>query len=129
MKHLRKYNESANEGQFYTWDELLFRIENGDVNLLDEEKHEVLDMVGEYINLKSSRDPEFHNTTIVPKNGIFSLRDLVIVFDSDNAPIAILTEYEMSGPTVFGDVVMLPGHDSITLYNRVTGEHKRHHIR
>lgn len=130
MKRIIRYNEAANEGQFYTWDELVFKIETGDVDLVESDKVEVLDIVNGHINFRNSRDSEFHNSTMVPRNGILCIGgDSVVVFDKDNAPITILTEYEMGDPTMFCDIVVLPGHDSITLYNRLTGEHKVHYHR
>jgi len=38
-------------------------------------------------------------------------------------------EYEISNPFIFGDVVIVPGHDSITCYNSKTGESTTEEIR
>ena len=40
-----------------------------------------------------------------------------------------ISEYEISNPFVFGDVVVVPGHDSITCYNLKTGESTTEYIR
>ena len=66
----------------------------------------------------------------IDKTGILTIdQRFVVVFGSDRAPIAIITQYEISNPIVFGDVVVVPGHDSITCYNKVTGEEKTGYIR
>ena len=40
-----------------------------------------------------------------------------------------ISEYEIMNPFVFGDVVVVPGHDSITCYNLKTGESTTEYIR
>jgi hypothetical protein len=40
-----------------------------------------------------------------------------------------ISEYEIMNPFVFGDVVIVPGNDSITCYNFKTGESTTEQIR
>jgi len=40
-----------------------------------------------------------------------------------------ISEYEISNPFLFGDVIVVPGHDSITCYNLKTGESTTEYIR
>lgn len=133
MKHLRKYNEAANEGESYTWDELIFRIDSGETKLIRTEREDLI----EYIEWHNKRNPDFHTSPICKntswdkiKNGMSYVDErFVFVYDEKNAPIAVISEYEMMNPFVFGDVIILPGHDSVTCYNKVTGEHTSQHIR
>ena len=49
-------------------------------------------------------------------------REFVLIVKDGKIEVAI-SEYEISNPFVFGDIVIVPGHDSITCYNFKTGEH------
>ena len=49
--------------------------------------------------------------------------EFVCIVKDDEIAVAI-SEYEISNPFVFGDIIVVPGHDTITCYNYVTGEDK-----
>jgi hypothetical protein len=55
-------------------------------------------------------------------------REFVLIVKDGKIEVAI-SEYEISNPFVFGDVIIVPGHDSITCYNLKTGEHTTEGIR
>lgn len=137
MKHLRRINESEHPAP-YTWDELLYLIENDEVKFVGCEEEDVLDSIKGYIdrvsNPKNSERPWYNpdiSTSPVNKNSktITSLGDSLIIFDASGKPVAIMSEYEMMNPFVFGDVVICPGHDAISCFNTKTGEHTRQYIR
>lgn len=137
MKHLKKYNEGSEEPMMdhsYTWDELLYRIENDEIKLLNSEyKEDVLDQIKNLMKRMSRRNPDIGTSPIVDPNrirdGIAEVIDYVLVFNTKNEPVALLDEYEMNNPFVFGGIVIVPGRDSITCYNTSTGELKRERIR
>ena len=54
--------------------------------------------------------------------------EFVLIVKDGKIEVAIY-EYEIMNPFVFGDVVVVPGHDSITCYNLKTGESKQGYIR
>jgi hypothetical protein len=54
--------------------------------------------------------------------------EFVLIVKDGKIEVAI-SEYEISNPFVFGDIVIVPGHDSITCYNLKTGESTTEHIR
>jgi hypothetical protein len=41
----------------------------------------------------------------------------VVYLDDEGTPKVIVFEYEISNPLVFADVLIVPGHDSITCYD------------
>lgn len=131
MRKFSQINES--EKHPYTWDELLYRLESGEIKVRGRDKEEYIEMIKANMTEMSKRDPDINTSPIVdPKrihNGIAEVYDYLIVFDDNLAPVAILDEYEMMNPFVFGDVVIVPGRDSITCYNKLTREIKRAHIR
>jgi hypothetical protein len=55
-------------------------------------------------------------------------REFVLIVKDGKIEVAI-SEYEISNPFVFGDIVIVPGHDSITCYNFKTGESTTEGIR
>jgi hypothetical protein len=64
--------------------------------------------------LKEGSDEAGHEFALIVKDGRIEVA---------------ISEYEISNPFVFGDVVIVPGHDSITCYNFKTGESKSGYIR
>ena len=64
--------------------------------------------------LKEGSDEAGHEFALIVKDGRIEVA---------------ISEYEISNPFVFGDVVIVPGHDSITCYNFKTGENTTKYIR
>lgn len=140
MKHLKKYNESNNQPEPYTWDELMYRIENDECKLtpskysaMDEVKSDTIESIKKYLSMNARRFPDMNTAPIVDTkriiDGISEVGgNYVVVFDDNLAPIALITEYDMMNPFVFKNVVIVPGRDSITCYDKSTGEFKREHI-
>ena len=54
--------------------------------------------------------------------------EFVLIVKDGKIEVAI-SEYEISNPFLFGDVIVVPGHDSITCYNFKTGESTTEYIR
>lgn len=55
--------------------------------------------------------------------------DAILVFDEAGNPEAYLEEYELSNPFAFRNILVLPGHDSITCYDIETRKSETFHIR
>jgi hypothetical protein len=54
--------------------------------------------------------------------------EFVLIVKDGKIEVAIY-EYEISNPFIFGDIVVVPGHDAITCYNFKTGESTTEYIR
>lgn len=127
---IRKFNESEN--YILTWGNLKEIVENGDVQLVNME-------MGDFLDSMENQDLEQPLYRKAPTNGLQEVDELfVIVFDKNSInydmnsipePIAVIGEYEIMNPFVFGDVVIVPGHDSITCFNMNTGESTTSYIR
>ena len=110
MKHLKKYNEDMES------DELGFKLVNMEPEELDGEI-----VIGQSWNklpdgseLKEGYDEEG--------------REFVLIVRDGQIEVAIY-EYDIMNPFIFGDIIVVPGHDSITCYNFKTGEDKTGFIR
>ena len=126
---IRKVNESISPSQApyhdastITWGELYEAVKSKSIRAINLEVEDL-----EY-HLED-KDP----TSLVCRgrrirNEICEVDDLVLVLDGSVVD-AIICENELINPFVFGDIVVCPGHDSITCYNKVTKEHKTSHIR
>ena len=110
MKHLKKYNEDMES------DELGFRLVNMEPEELDGEIEigQSWDRLPDGSELKEGYDEEG--------------REFVLIVRDGQIEVAIY-EYEIMNPFVFGDIIVVPGHDSITCYNFKTGEDKTSFIR
>ena len=110
MKHLKKYNEDMES------DELGFRLVNMEPEELDGEIEigQSWDRLPDGSELKEGYDEEG--------------REFVLIVRDGQIEVAIY-EYEIINPFVFGDIIVVPGHDSITCYNFKTGEDKSGFIR
>lgn len=64
--------------------------------------------------LKEGSDEAGHEFALIVKDGKIEVA---------------ISEYEIMNPFVFGDVIIVPGNDSITCYNLKTGESTTEHIR
>ena len=108
MKHLRKFNEELENS-------------NPSYELIGCDSNEVGQItIGDKIaDLSDGR--ELHDA--YDENN-----DCVVIVKDGKIEVAIF-EYEISNPFVFGDVIVVPGHDSITVYNIKTGENKTEQIR
>jgi len=110
MKRLRKFNEDMES------DDLGFKLINMEPDELDGEIKigQSWDKLPDGSELKEGYDGEGHEFVLIVKDG--------------QIQVAIY-EYEIMNPFVFGDVIVVPGHDSITCYNYKTGEYKVGYIR
>ena len=108
-----------------TWGETIELIKEGKVKLIGYEIEEL----EEYCDDESCLDKPIGNKKYISE-GISDIDErFVIVYNDDFIPTAVISEYELMNPFVFGDVIVCPGHDSVTCYNKVTGEHTTGHIR
>lgn len=140
MKHLKRYNESIDHPSPYTWDELLYRIETGECKLAPSRyssdpqiKEETIESIKINLDRISKRNPDINTEPIIDSkrihDGICEIPgEMLVVFDENLAPVALLWVGDMMNPFVFGDVVIAPGHDYIACYNKSTGEFTKQHI-
>ena|ERR1022692_2102483 len=139
---MKKFTESLGSKTKTTWRQFLKMIEDDEIQLVNYNKEEVINQISNKIEFNKTRngfdllDIEVGRNTPQDRirDGISQFDDFVIVYDPttidiDNTPIAIIGEYELSNPFVFGDIVICPGHDSVTVYNKETKEHKKGYIR
>jgi hypothetical protein len=110
MKRLRKFNEDMGS------DDLGFKLINIEPDELEGEIEigQSWSKLPDGSELKGGYDEGDHEYILVVKDG--------------KIEVAIY-EYEIMNPFVFGDVIVVPGHDSITCYNYKTGEYKVGYIR
>ncbi len=110
MKRLRKFNEDMGS------DDLGFKLINIEPDELEGEIEigQSWSKLPDGSELKEGYDEEGHEFVLIVKDG--------------QIQVAIY-EYEIMNPFVFGDVIVVPGHDSITCYNYKTGEYKVGYIR
>jgi hypothetical protein len=117
MKHIRKFNEDMDMESTGLGFKLIGSMEadeiEGDINF-DEKGGGVMTKLPDGSELKIGDDEGGTEFVLIVKDG--------------KIEVAIY-EYEMSNPFVFGDIVIVPGHDSITCYNLKTGESTTEHIR
>ena len=112
MKHLRKFNEDMDMGS----DDLGFKLINMEPDELEGDITigETFDKLPDGSELKEGFDEEGHEFVLIVKDGKIEVA---------------ISEYEIMNPFVFGDVIVVPGHDSITCYNFKTGESTTEGIR
>lgn len=119
MKHLKKYNEDMDED-------------------MDPGSH----LKNNYLVVGSMNPDEVEGQIETEPRAFANLLDgseLKFGFDEGGAEFVCIVkdgeievaiyEYEITNPFVFGDVIVVPGHDSITCFNYKTGEDKVGYIR
>jgi len=109
MKHLRKFNESENQN------DLEFKL----VGAIDKEEVGNITIQDKYFNLEDGREV---------RGGYDEDNEFVLIVNDGKIEVAIY-EYEISNPGVFGNIIIVPGNDSITLYDFLTDKHKVMYIR
>ena len=131
MRHLKSFNEE-NEFNQVTYKDILDLVENDQLKLINIEKKVIINYINEMMKLNfKHRGVDILNNPIESGRikGLVEIGDSFVVVFEDNKPSVIIGEYELSNPFEFGDVVVCPGHDSITCYNKKTGEHQTSYIR
>jgi hypothetical protein len=116
MKHLKKFNEDMESNELGY--KLIGPIDpeevEGEIQIGDSFKNYSFAKLPDGSELKGGYDEGHHEYVLVVKNGIIEVA---------------IYEYEIMNPFVFGDIIIVSGHDSITCYNFVTGEQKTVDIR
>jgi hypothetical protein len=131
MRHLKSFNEE-NEFNQVTYKDILDLVENDQVKLINIQKRDIINYINEMVELNSKRrGVDILNNPIETgrRKGLVEIGDSFVVVFEDNKPSVIIGENELCNPFEFGDVVICPGHDSITCYNKKTGEHQKSRIR
>jgi hypothetical protein len=131
MRHLKSFNEE-NEFNQVTYKDILDLVENDQLKLINIEKKVIINYINEMVKLNfKGRGVDILNNPIESgrRKGLVEIGDSFVVVFEDNKPSVIIGEYELCNPFEFGDVVVCPGHDSITCYNKKTGEHQTSYIR
>ncbi len=151
MKHIKKYNEAVeNPNLIPKYQDIIDMIDANQLKIINTTG----DSVKEYIinsyqrNIPTGLDNG--STTSIRRDSMLdrpidpymlrrrgngghiqlaSLDEAFCVVVENGTPSAIIREYELMNPFLFGSVVICPGHDSITCYDIETGESKTSHIR
>lgn len=143
IKKFGELNEGNESNEFdpkeLTWGEFLNMAKNDKLGKII---HYELKYLIEDIKNAVARNSDFLNKKIINSKWdissyendnyvmIYYAGEFIIVFNEEKNGIdAIVGEYEISNPFVFGDVLIVPGHDSITCYNKVTKETTTSQIR
>ncbi len=107
-----------------TWNKIKELAESGELRLIN---IDIDDITG------SDRlvYPEKYLSRIESKGmcDCYGEREGVLLFNEDGNPYIFIYAYEACNPFIFGDVVVLPGHDYIICFNKLTGETSKNHIR
>jgi hypothetical protein len=121
MKHIKKFNEDmdmeSNELGFKLIGSLEADEIEGDIKIGKWGYHDNWikhDKLPDGSELKEGSDEEGREFVLIVKDGRIEVA---------------ISEYEISNPFVFGDVIVVPGNDSITCYNYKTGESTTEYIR
>ena len=130
MKHLKTFNEE-NEFKSVTYKDLLDLVESDQIKLINTEKENIVEYIDEIVELNQKRRGVDILNNPIAKNqrSLVTIDDSFVVLFEGGNPTVIIGEYELCNPFEFGDVVICPGHDSITCYDKKTGEHKTAYIR
>jgi hypothetical protein len=116
MKHLKKFNENieSNELGFKLVGPMDPEEVQGEIKIGDSFKDYSFAKLPDGSEVKGGYDEDETEYTLIVKDG--------------KIEVAIY-EYEIMDSFVFGDIVIVCGHDSITCYNYVTGEDTTKYIR
>lgn len=136
MKHLKKYNESTdNPDMLPTYQDILDMIAAKQLKFVNCDEDRITSHINRVKDYNSERFPNFLErpiSTYARTNDsvyLISMGDSFCVVVESGTPTTIIGEYELFNPFLFGEIVICPGHDSITCYNMETGESKTGHIR
>lgn len=131
MKHLKNFNE-GNESNQLTYKDILDLVEKDLIKLINIEKGVIIDYINRMVDLNlKRRKVNILNNPIGrgQKEELVEVGEEFVIVIDEYKPSVIIGEYELCNAFQFGDVVICPGHDSITCYNKTTGEHTTSHIR
>lgn len=117
MKHLKKYNEDMDSNPGY---KVVGSMDPDEVQgQIEVERSDISDTRA-FANLPDGSELKFGYDE--------ADSEFVCIVKDGKIEVAIY-EYEITNPFVFGDVIVVPGHDSITCYNYKTDEVKVGYIR
>lgn len=121
MAEIRRFNDDKGVP---TYAELLDMIHDGSIKMINVEESDVKSYVDMLIKYNKNKD--IPNSPIGrDRGGLIEIGENFVFV----APDVLIGEYELCNAFTFGDIVVCPGHDSITCYNKVTGQSKRAYIR
>ena len=107
-----------------TYNELLNLVKTDKIKLINTNEYYINDYFKKLI--KSGRNMD---SKIGGYNNLIVIDERFVVVLNRSGENAIIGEYELFNPFVFGDVVVCPGHDTITCYNKSTSVGKTFRIR
>ncbi len=110
-----------------TYSELLDILKREEVKFINSSFEDIKENIlyMREFNLKHGNKDIF-DSPVDEENGMYYINEYGIFLEKEKV---VIGEYEMSNPFIFGDVVVVPGRDSITCYNLKTGEHVVSYIR
>lgn len=138
MKNLKRFNqlnEADNPNMLPTYQDILDMLEAKQLKLVRCESQHVIDDINRTKGYNEERFPNFLERPITTyartEDPIYliSLDTSYCIVVESGVPTTIIREYELFNPFIFNDIIICPGHDSITCYNIETGESKTGHIR
>ena len=141
MKHIKQFNEASdsNPNLLPTYQDIIDMIDAKQLKMINCDEESIKKYINRIVEMNKERKPNLINepfdTYMLRRGGDINGTQLASLFDSycvvveNGVPTAIISEYELMNPFIFGDVVICPGHDSITCYNIETGGYKTGHIR
>lgn len=136
MEHLRRFNEAdENPNMLPTYQDILDMIAAKQLKLVNCDEQRIIESINRMKEYNRERFPNFLERPITTYARtsepvyLISLGGSYCIVVESGTPTTIISEYELINPFIFGDIVICPGHDSITCYNMETGESKTGHIR
>jgi len=141
MKHIKQFNEASdsNPNLLPTYQDIIDMLDAKQLKTINCDEEDIKKYINRIIEMNKEKKPNLVNEPFDPymlrrgndSNGtqLASLFDSYCVVVENGVPSVIISEYELMNPFIFGDVVICPGHDSITCYNIETGESKTGDIR
>lgn len=141
MKHIKQFNEASdsNPNSLPTYQDIIDMLDAKQLKTIKCDEEDIKKYISRIIEMNKEKKPNLINEPFDPymlrRGGDTNGTQLASLFDSycvvveNGVPSVIISEYELMNPFIFGDVVICPGHDSITCYNIETGESKTGHIR
>jgi len=126
--NIKRFNESKS---IITFQQLLDMIDKNEIDVVNTDK----ESLGEYLERLSryNKGKDFFKEPIMnvrQRDNLIEVgEDFCIVLNESGEPIALIGEYELCNSFIFNNVVICPGHDSITCYDLTDGSHKTTHIR
>jgi hypothetical protein len=139
IKKWDNFNESADSNSAPTYQDIVDMLESDKINLVGCDKSDIIEYINRMENYNKDRFPNFmqkpfgdsprYKNSLQDSVYLEEIGDSYCVVIESGKPSVIIQEYELMNPFIFNNIVICPGHDSITCYDLKTKETKTGHIR